>query len=423
MGTHYDGTSRETRALDTFIKLMRASDSVDAELKRSDGAEISVNAAAVPLRGLNGEAVGFMIVLEDITSEKRVKSTMARYMTKEVADKLLEGGDEALGGTSQTATVLFSDIRKFTTISEALGARDTVVMLNAYFTEMIDVIFHHKGILDKYIGDAIMAVFGVPFAAEKDAENSVLAANDMIRALRRINSERVLLGVPEIHIGVGLNTGDLISGNIGSGRTIALRVNSTTFDQDVRLFIASETLAACGNIDSAISIIASPSAELRAPLEIEIHYLPADAGNITDPAKLAIVRYNPGSRTCVPLKSRLDGNLALGTLRVTAETNHLSVFKVMQIQPTGSISDMRVFPNPLFTHSQVYFTFDQLPAGARVRVYTLHGEEVFDGTANASGLLTWNARNKYGRSVASGIYLAVVEGGGEKKILKVVVVR
>ncbi|HAH07174.1 MAG TPA: hypothetical protein DCM05_11750 [Elusimicrobia bacterium] len=215
----------------------------------------------------------------------------------------------------------------------------------------------------------------------------------------------------------------VISGNIGSGRTIALRVNSTTFDQDVRLFIASETLAACGNIDSAISIIASPSAELRAPLEIEIHYLPADAGNITDPAKLAIVRYDPGSRTCVPLKSRIDGNLALGTLRVTAETNHLSVFKVMQIQPTGSISDMRVFPNPLFTHSQVYFTFDQLPAGARVRVYTLHGEEVFDGTANASGLLTWNARNKYGRSVASGIYLAVVEGGGEKKILKVVVVR
>jgi len=209
--------------------------SVDAELKRWDGAAISVNAVVVPLRGLNDESAGNMIVLEDITTEKRVKSTMARYMTKEVADKLLEGGDEALGGTSQPASVLFSDIRKFTTISEALGPRHTVSMLNGYFTDMIDVIFHHKGILDKYIGDAIMAVFGVPFPGPQDAENALKAANDMMRALRKLNDQEDELGIPEIHIGVGISTGEVIAGNIGSLKRMDFTVIGDTVNLASRL--------------------------------------------------------------------------------------------------------------------------------------------------------------------------------------------
>jgi class 3 adenylate cyclase len=113
---------------------------------------------------------------DTLSSEKRVKSTMARYMTKDVADRLLAGGQDALGGQAQVASVLFSDIRSFTTISETLGARDTVAMLNEYFTAMIEVLFEHKGILDKYIGDAIMAVFGAPFQTPTDADNAVMAA-------------------------------------------------------------------------------------------------------------------------------------------------------------------------------------------------------------------------------------------------------
>ncbi len=189
---------------------------MDAELTLSDGNKVSVNLMVVPLANINKEHIGSMLVIEDITKEKRLKSTMARYMTKEVAEKLMETGDTILGGQAQTATVLFSDIRSFTTISEALGAQETVGMLNEYFTRMVDIIFSYGGILDKYIGDAIMAVFGTPFNTPEDADHAVQAAIGMLRALREFNKERILSGKQTIDIGIGINTDEVVAGNIGS---------------------------------------------------------------------------------------------------------------------------------------------------------------------------------------------------------------
>ncbi|KJU82504.1 GAF and PAS/PAC sensor-containing adenylate/guanylate cyclase [Candidatus Magnetobacterium bavaricum] len=175
----------------------------------------SVNLTVRQLLNTQNAKIGTLLVFEDISREKRLRSTMARYMTKEIAERLLEVGEDILGGQIQEASVLFSDIRDFTGISERLGAGKTVSMLNEYFTLMVDIIFRYGGILDKYIGDAILAVFGTPFVTPKDPDNCVNAAIEMIEALRFFNEKRGK-GMEKIAIGIGINTDEVLSGNIGS---------------------------------------------------------------------------------------------------------------------------------------------------------------------------------------------------------------
>ncbi|MDZ7750241.1 MAG: GAF domain-containing protein [Gammaproteobacteria bacterium] len=213
---------------------------VDAELRLADDCSTSVNLNVVPLVDIKRTPLGYMLVMEDITREKRVRSTMARYLTKEVADQLLESGEEQLGGITREATVLFSDIRRFTTLSEELGARATVTLLNEYFTHMVDIIFSHGGILDKYIGDAIMAVFGTPFPAPDDAANAMRVANEMMRTLARFNAGQVAQGKMAINIGIGVSSGELVAGNIGSAKRMDYTVIGDTVNLAARLESATK---------------------------------------------------------------------------------------------------------------------------------------------------------------------------------------
>jgi adenylate cyclase len=213
---------------------------VDAALKLADGKTASVNATVSPLIDINDESIGSMIILEDISSEKRVRTTMARYMNKEVADQLLAAGESELGGKQQHVSILFSDIRSFTTIAESLGAKETVSMLNEYFEDMVDVILNNGGILDKYIGDAIMALFGAPFSGEHDADNAVKVANDMIVVLRALNERRVAAGKEPISTGVGVSSGDVIVGNIGSPKRMEYTVIGDSVNLASRLESANK---------------------------------------------------------------------------------------------------------------------------------------------------------------------------------------
>ncbi|MFC3712003.1 adenylate/guanylate cyclase domain-containing protein [Sphingoaurantiacus capsulatus] len=226
---------------------------VDAQIERTAGGTASVNLTAMPLIDAAEQRIGSMLVLEDITSEKRVRSTMARYMSKEVADQLLAGGESELGGKDQKVSVMFSDVRSFTTISEALGARDTVTMLNEYFTEMVDVIFQHGGILDKYIGDAIMALFGAPFNGPQDADNALAVANQMMVKLAELNERRAVVGRAAIDIGIGISTGEVIVGNIGSAKrmeytvigdnvNLASRLEGATKQYGVKILLSESTV-------------------------------------------------------------------------------------------------------------------------------------------------------------------------------------
>ncbi len=181
------------------------------------GESRSINLTISPLRQ-GGDAAGMLMMLEDISDEKRMQSTLSRYMGPVIAAKLMEQGQEALGGQSGEATILFTDVRDFTTLTEELGAPGTVSLLNEYFTIMEDCINREGGLVDKFIGDAIMAVFGAPMSHEDNEDRAVRAAISMINDLAAYNRRRSSEGKKPIEMGVGINTDAVVSGNIGSPR-------------------------------------------------------------------------------------------------------------------------------------------------------------------------------------------------------------
>ena len=132
--------------------------------EEDDPAEtVSANITILPLVNETDQqkTLGALLMIEDISSEKRMKSTMSRYMDPGIAEQMLAAGEDVMGGTESVCTVLFSDVRSFTTLTEKLGPQGTVSLLNEYFTLMVDCIQAEDGMLDKFIGDAIMAAFGV----------------------------------------------------------------------------------------------------------------------------------------------------------------------------------------------------------------------------------------------------------------------
>jgi adenylate cyclase len=169
-----------------------------------------------------GQVSGALVVIDDISDEKRVKNLMYRYMTQEVAEKLLSTGSIRLGGQLKEVSVLFSDIRSYTALTEGMGAEEVVALLNEYFEEMVDAIFQNKGTLDKYIGDAIMAVFGAPLPLLDHAWYAMQTALDMRRRLKIFNESRLLAGKKAIRIGIGIHSDIVISGNIGSSKRMEL---------------------------------------------------------------------------------------------------------------------------------------------------------------------------------------------------------
>ncbi|MDB9510972.1 GAF domain-containing protein [Kamptonema animale CS-326] len=165
---------------------------------------------------------GALLVMEDISGEKQVKSLMYRYMTPEVAEALLASGDTGLGGKRKHVSVLFSDIRSYTTLTEKLQAEEVVAMLNGYFEEMVDAVFKYGGTLDKYIGDALMAVFGSPAPLEDHSWCAMQTAVEMRERLVEFNATRVKDGLMPISIGMGIHSDEVVSGNIGSSKRMEL---------------------------------------------------------------------------------------------------------------------------------------------------------------------------------------------------------
>lgn len=190
---------------------------------------------------------------EGLAERDKLKETFNKFHSKEIADAILSG-EIKLGGNRQKATVFFSDIRSFTSLSEELEAEQVVEMLNEYMTAMVSEITAHHGVVDKYVGDAIMAVWGVPMAKPGDAWNAVRASLAMRVRLEKFNQERISQKKKPICIGMGLHTGELIAGNIGStekmeytviGDTVntASRIESLTKEFGTDLLISDDVYA------------------------------------------------------------------------------------------------------------------------------------------------------------------------------------
>jgi len=152
-------------------------------------------------------------------NEKFIRATFGRYLSDEIVTDILERPEGLeLGGDLRRVTIMMSDIRGFTSLSERLQPAQVVTLINRYLGAMTDIIMAHQGTIDEFIGDAILAVFGAPQRRDDDADRAARCALAMQAAMDDINAQNRAEGLPEIQTGIALNTGDVIAGNIGSER-------------------------------------------------------------------------------------------------------------------------------------------------------------------------------------------------------------
>ena len=161
-------------------------------------------------------AYAFKFIAENKNKEK-VKNAMGKYLSKTVMKNVVKNIDNVkLGGRKAVVTVLFADIRGFTSMSEKMSAEEVSLILNEYFSVIEPIITKYNGVINKFIGDAVMAIFGDPIDDEMHPMNAVLCANEMLKRVRKLRNKWMDENKPEIEIGIGINTGEVFVGNIGS---------------------------------------------------------------------------------------------------------------------------------------------------------------------------------------------------------------
>ncbi len=213
-------------------------------------------------------------LLDKMREEILAREHLDRLLSPQLVEEVLSGRLQLkTGGELREATVMFADIRGFTTLSEQLAPQQVVTMLNAYFELMVDVIFKYSGTLDKFIGDEIMAVWGAPLTSPADAERAVMAAVEMQQDLAVFNQQRAARGEPVIQIGIGLNTGEVVAGYMGSTRSMNYTVMGDTVNTAARfcsaagpteILIGQNTYAQVGRLFSTEKL---PPTKLKGKLE------------------------------------------------------------------------------------------------------------------------------------------------------------
>jgi len=216
-------------------------------------------------------AIDSAITHEQLAKQAVQRSALERFLSPDVVEMIAANPNTAmkLGGANQVVTVLFSDIRGFTSISEKLPPEKVVEILNEYFTRVTDVIFDNGGMLDKYLGDGVMAVFGAPISKGNDAANAVRAAIEIQRLVLQLNVDSRARQWPELRVGVGVNSGIVTAGNIGSPRRVDYTVVGDTVNVAARLMANAAGWQILISESTANAIGAEFSLEPLAPLSVK----------------------------------------------------------------------------------------------------------------------------------------------------------
>lgn len=201
-------------------------------------------------------AAAFNDSARGLEKREKIRETFGKLVSPKVADQLIDSGG-TLGGEQKRISILFSDLRSFTTLAERLEPQELVALLNRYFEHMAGPIQHHGGVINKYIGDAILAVFGAPVEDPDHARSAVHAGLDMLQALEEFN--RAVGDEHQLTMGIGIHTGDVIAGTIGTtdrmeytvigdSVNLAARLESLTKDLAIPLIVSRQTVDAAGKI-------------------------------------------------------------------------------------------------------------------------------------------------------------------------------
>ena len=243
VGNHYLYLFEKDEHIIELIANTEIKNKIHSELNipfLSVSAETVINFSASPRIDLNKNTSGLVLTIEDITDISKVKNTFKRYVSKQVVDELLD--DDAklnLGGEKREVTVLFSDIRGFTSMSEKMTPEEVVSTLNEYFSLMIDIVFKNNGTLDKIIGDELMIVYGAPTSSEDDTQRALKTAVEMQEKINDFNRNREKKKEIPIRVGIGINKGLVVSGNIGSRELMDYTVIGDTVNLGARLCSAA----------------------------------------------------------------------------------------------------------------------------------------------------------------------------------------
>ena len=236
MNNHYYMVFQNNLDLVSLLENSEGKDEIIYEnnFKIQDTKEIphEINLTLSPVYNEDNERSGTVFSFEDLSGINKIKSTFKKYVSENIVDELLQNENALeLGGVQSEVCVLFSDIRGFTALSEKMKPSEVVYLLNTYFESMIDVVFFHNGTLDKIIGDELMVLYGVPLKNKNDSQSAVNSAIAMFKALEKFNNKIEKENLPKLQIGIGINYGKVVSGNIGSER----QMNYTVIGDAVNL--------------------------------------------------------------------------------------------------------------------------------------------------------------------------------------------